>query len=221
MTETSFHPRFDAVCSLAGIVRLGERLLPRHRLLRLALSLAGGTLATVAVIGLPILIYAGAIQLTGNIDTVVRDKVYRSATLGAADLAAVIRAGHIRTVINLRGANPGHVWYDDEVRVTAADHVRLIDIPMSAIREPSPDVLAKLIETLKTAETPMLIHCSSGSDRTGLAAGLYRLLVEHEPVRIAVRQLSFYWGHFPWLGSPTVAMDRTFAKVVAGLKPVH
>jgi len=196
---------------------LPRRLLARRPLLRHAVMTIVWSLIWLAVIAVPILMYAGAIQLTGNIDTVVPDKVYRSATLRADALTAFIRAHHIRTVINLRGSSPGQSWYQDDVRVSAAEHVRLIDIPLSAIHEPNPALMTELIGTLTSAETPMLIHCSSGSDRTGLAAALYELLVENQPPDVAARQLSFYWGHFPWIISPTVAMDNAFAKVVAGL----
>jgi len=192
-----------------------RRLVSGSPLVRHGVMVAVWALIWVAAIAVPILIYAGGLSATGNIDTVVAHQVYRSATLGPADLRAVIREGRIRTVINLRGANPAQSWYQDDVRVTREENVRLIDLPLSAIHVPSPALLAQLIEALKTAETPMLIHCSSGSDRTGLAAALYELLVLKQPASVARQQLSFYWGHFPWLGSPTTAMDRTFDSVVA------
>ncbi len=172
----------------------------------------------IAVIATPILIYAGAIQLTGNIDTVERGKLYRSATLSGSDLRAVIRAAHIRTVINLRGSNPNQSWYQDEVAVTNEEHVRRIDLPLSAIHEPNAELLNQLIDALKTSETPILVHCSSGSDRTGLASALYELIVQKKPAYEARQQLSFYWGHFPWLWSPSIAMDRTFDRVAAQLQ---
>ena len=195
-----------------------RRLLSRYPLLRHGVMITLWTLVWIAVMALPILIYAGAIQLTGNIDTVDRGKLYRSATLSGPDLRSVIRAAHIRTVINLRGANPNQSWYQDEVKVTEDEHVRLIDLPLSAIHEPDEALLGKLIDALKTSEQPMLIHCSSGSDRTGLAAALYEMLVLKQPSDVARQQLSFYWGHFPWLWSPTIAMDHSFEKVAAQLQ---
>ena len=214
MTVTTLHCWVDKSRPLAEMIR---RLLDRSNLLRHGAKLGLWVLIWITAVAVPILIYAGAIQLTGNIDTVVPHKVYRSATLSADDLRAVIRAAHIRTVINLRGEDSSQSWYRDEVRVTNAEHVRQIDLPLSAIREPGPALLVQLTDALQTAETPMLLHCSSGSDRTGLAAALYELLVEKKPPSVAGEQLSFYWGHFPWIISPTIAMDRTFAKVVASL----
>lgn len=167
------------------------------------------------LIAIPILAYAGWIQIFGNIDTVVPNKVYRSATLSESTLRSFVAAHGIRTVVNLRGENASQEWYRDERRLTAELGVEQIDLPMSAIRVPSPELMAKLIETLKTAPTPMLIHCSSGSDRTGLASGLYLMVVDGVSPQAAKGQLSFYWGHFPWLGSPTIAMDRAFDQYVA------
>jgi protein tyrosine/serine phosphatase len=219
MTETILDTQLDSGMATTSVSVQTRRLFSRHPVLRHVLMLAVWALIWTAAIAAPILIYAGAIQLTGNIDTVERGKLYRSATLSASDLRAVIRAAHIRTVINLRGASPNQSWYQNELKVTEAETVRQIDLPMSAIHEPNPELLAKLVDVLKTAETPMLIHCSSGSDRTGLAAALYEMLVMKKPAKVAEQQLSFYWGHFPWLWSPTIAMDRTFAKVAASQPP--
>lgn len=195
--------------------RSEDRFISNFPLLSLFLKLIAWVFASICVVAAPLLIYAGAIQLVGNIDTVEPGKVYRSATLSADALTTLIRDKHIRTVINLRGANPNQSWYQDDVRVTASEHVRLIDLAMSAIHEPGPELLATLSDTLKSSEEPILIHCSSGSDRTGLASAMYELQVMGKPASVARRQLSFYWGHFPWLGSPTIAMDRAFDKVVA------
>jgi protein tyrosine phosphatase (PTP) superfamily phosphohydrolase (DUF442 family) len=175
------------------------------------------------LIAIPILAYAGWIQIFGNVDTVVPNKVYRSATLSESTLRSFVAAHGIRTVVNLRGESPGQGWYEGERRLTADMGVQQVDLPMSAIRVPSPELMAKLIDTLKTAPTPMLIHCSSGSDRTGLASGLYLMVVDGVTPQVAKGQLSFYWGHFPWLGSPTIAMDRAFDQYVAAhpiAKPV-
>jgi hypothetical protein len=51
--------------------------------------------------------------------------------------------------------------------------------------------------------------------RTGLAAALFELTVMHKPAEIASGQLSFRYGHFPWLMSETDAMDKAFWRVAA------
>ena len=182
---------------------------------RRLLKVLGWLVLVIVVIAAPILTYAGVLKLTGNIDVVDPGAVYRSGQLSGERLTQLITERKIRTVINLRGPNAGRPWYDEEARATQALGVTQIDLPMSATREPDPALLDRLVTTLKTAQKPFLIHCESGSDRTGLATALYRLESLKEAPDVAGKSLSFYWGHFPWLGSPTVAMDRTFESYVA------
>ena len=52
-----------------------------------------------------------------------------------------------------------------------------------------------LISHMQTMPKPVLIHCKSGADRTGLAAALYLLVIEGQPIEVAKRQLSFRYIH--------------------------
>jgi protein tyrosine/serine phosphatase len=120
---------------------------------------------------------------------------------------------HIHTVINLRGADPRQPWYEDELaaaRVSGAQH---IDLRMSATHMPSPATLDELRAILNHATLPILIHCQSGADRSGLVAALYELWVVHRSPAEASLQLSFRYGHFPWLGSRTSAMDEAWRQL--------
>jgi protein tyrosine/serine phosphatase len=156
------------------------------------------------------------LQLSGNLHE-IEPGVYRSAQPGAAEIDALGRNLHLKTILNLRGAHPGTGWYDAEAKAAADAGARLISIGLSANREPDVATLAVLIETLRSAEKPLLIHCYSGSDRSGLASALYELTVAHRSPTVAGRQLSFRFGHFPWLTSRSGAMDRTFDSVTATL----
>ena len=42
---------------------------------------------------------------------------------------------------------------------------------------------------------PVLMHCKSGADRAGLMSAIYLLIVENQPARVAMRQLSWKYGH--------------------------
>mgnify|MGYP003345763574 CR=1 FL=1 len=55
--------------------------------------------------------------------------------------------------------------------------------------------LRGLIEIYKTVEYPALIHCKSGSDRTGIAAALYRILILNQTVKEASNELHWSYGH--------------------------
>ncbi|MBE0704670.1 MAG: tyrosine-protein phosphatase [Alphaproteobacteria bacterium] len=163
--------------------------------------------------------WAIGLQLVGNVHVVEPGVLYRSAQLNGQKLADVMDAYGIKSVINLRGANSGSWWYDNEVAVTTAHGASHADVRMSALQDPADATIAKLMETMRTAPRPILIHCQSGSDRTGLAAALFERFVERRPADIAAHQISFRYGHFPWLGSRSIAMDRTYGRLSAGGLP--
>jgi len=159
--------------------------------------------------------WAGFLQLTGNIHAVTDGVAYRSAQLNGARLAETLQQYGIKSVINLRGDNVDDEWYTNELKLTAAQRAVHYDIGMYAKREPDAATVKRIFEVLRTAPRPILIHCSSGSDRTGLVAAIYKRFIEGRSVDEAEAQLSFRFGHFPWFGSGTVAMDEAFQHLVA------
>lgn len=60
---------------------------------------------------------------------------------------------------------------------------------------PEKDALLELTRSLKEIEKPLLIHCQSGADRTGLASVIYRHVVEGESIQVARKELSLKHGH--------------------------
>ena len=67
--------------------------------------------------------------------------------------------------------------------------------------------MQKLINIVKNAKKPILIHCKAGADRTGLVSALYLYSIGDKN---ALKMLSLKYGHFPYLFSPTSAMDESF-----------
>lgn len=157
--------------------------------------------------------YFGVLRLSGNFHAVVPRELYRSAQLSADALARYKIEYGIRTVVNLRGANPGKDWYDTEIAAADKMGIRHIDFRMSASHELSDPETAALMNLLRTAEKPVLIHCQAGADRSGLAAALYLGAISHQGRQASEGQLSLAYGHIslPWLGA--YAMDRTLAAV--------
>ena len=175
----------------------------------LAIFTSAGILTAVAAVGG----WAVYLQATGNIHEVEKGLVFRSNQLAPDQMATLLRTKHIQTVINLRGGSTGDDWYRVEVATVHAAGATLIDIPLSDSQEPDPELIRQLVGALASVPEPLLIHCKAGADRSGLAAALFELLVAKRPAWVAAGQLSFAYGHFPWLGSPSVAMDRTFWRV--------
>jgi protein tyrosine/serine phosphatase len=165
------------------------------------------------ICGMSLAVWADPLFLFDNLHAVTNGVVYRSAQLNGRVLAAVLDGYEIKSVLNLRGEDDED-WYRDEVSVTAAHRVLLYDVGMFATSEPSPHTLRKILEVLRTAPRPLLIHCNGGADRTGLASAMYKYFVEGKSAEEAAQQLSLRYGHFPWLGSRTVAMDNTFRRLV-------
>lgn len=158
--------------------------------------------------------YCGIIIATGNLHAVEPGRLYRSAQLDKAGLGAVIALYHLHSVLNLRGPNPNSAWYVDERAAARQAGVAHYDVALSARRAPAPEQIARILDILRTAPKPLLIHCRSGADRTGLVAALYRYAIEHQPAAQAAGELSLRYGHFPYLTSGTGAMDAGFAAFV-------
>ncbi|AUJ65659.1 protein tyrosine phosphatase (plasmid) [Aestuarium zhoushanense] len=160
--------------------------------------------------------YLWGIQASGNFATVVEGEVYRSNQVTAERLAQYRDIHGIRTVLNLRGSSPGSPWYDEEVRAAAALGIQLIDFGLSAQTELTEQQVNKLTAILRDAPKPLLIHCRSGADRTGLASLIYQAVIAGIAEDRAERQLSLRFGHFsiPVL-SQAWSMDQTWERIEA------
>lgn len=134
----------------------------------------------------------------GNEGVVAEGKVYRSAQ-PTHDWESIIARRGLRSVVNLRGGSSKDPWYELEVEKTREGGVDFYDLPMSATERPTREQLLQLIDLLGRCRYPLLIHCKSGSDRTGLVSGLYRLTQEGQPPDVAGREFSVYYGHVPLL----------------------
>ena len=135
-----------------------------------------------------------------NLHAVVDDELYRSAQMSAPELAKTIGRLNIKSVINLRGENANHDWYQQELAVCREKAVAHFDVRLGAKRMPTPEQLTQLTEIFKNAPRPMLIHCKAGSDRTGFASVLYLITEHNMDSRQAIRSLSLRFGHFALFG---------------------
>ncbi|MCK7578152.1 MAG: tyrosine-protein phosphatase [Chromatiales bacterium] len=149
------------------------------------------------------------LQVSGNLYPLIEGQYYRSAQLAPARLETVVVNQGIRSILNLRGAQPGEEWYDAEVALAERLHVAHYDVRLSARRAVPAEKIESILALLRQAPKPVLIHCQAGADRTGLIAAVLRLQQGDPPSR-ARRQLGLRYGHFPWLGNATVAMDQSF-----------
>jgi uncharacterized protein (TIGR01244 family) len=143
-----------------------------------------------------------------NWGVVAPGRLYRSNHPLPWQLRAATRRLGLRTVINLRGERAG--CGSDRLGRIAAREAGLVqlDAPFESRGAPHKDRILRLVHLLEAAEEPILIHCKSGADRTGLVAGIW-LLLQGAPVAAAMAQLSLRHGHIRQ--SKTGILDAFFA----------
>lgn len=135
----------------------------------------------------------------GNYGVVDEGVVYR-ASQPTGDVARLIRERKLGSILNLRGGGPDDPWYAAEVEAARAAGVDFYDLPMSATRRPGRRELLTLLDLFGRCRYPLLIHCKSGADRTGLAAGLYLMARRGVPPDKAESAFDINYGHVPLFG---------------------
>lgn len=175
------------------------------RTARLGLRWAGGLLLA------GVMLAGGAylfVRHGGNFHAVEPGLVYRSAQPSGEALRHLVASHGIKTVLNLRGENTGRPWYDDEMRAVRAIGVQHLDWRMSAYQELSVPQMDEVVKLIERAPKPLLIHCESGADRTGLVSALYRLS-RGQSAATASQELAPQYGHVTALVPRSAAMDRS------------
>ena len=129
-----------------------------------------------------------------NFAEVIPGRLYRSNHPTPATLAVLVRRYGVRTVVNLRGDKPNG---STALTLDAAGRLGLAHefLAFESRGAPHRDRILRFHDLYRRMETPALIHCKSGADRAGLAAGL-ALLFEGATAADALRQLSWRFGHF-------------------------
>ncbi|MCX6077319.1 MAG: dual specificity protein phosphatase family protein [Campylobacterales bacterium] len=166
---------------------------------------------------LTILLFAGGwgyyIVYGGNFGIVEKGVLYRSAQPDKEDIKYYADKYGIQSILNLRGSDTND-WYTDEIQISRELGITHYDLELGAYHEFTDVEMHTLIQILKTAPKPMLIHCFGGADRTGLASAIYVFTIKGKSSLEAKKNLSLLHGHLPYLGNGTVAMDKTFEKFV-------
>jgi len=180
-----------------------KRLLKWSGLLLLTLALAVGG-------------YVLYLLATDNFHEVVAGQVYRSGQMSGNALAHMIQKQGIQSVINLRGGGGADNWYRDETNTTHQLGVGHYDFALSAGREVSDEEIEAIMETIRHAPKPVLIHCNGGADRSALISAIYLFTTQGEPAAEASRALSPFYGHIPHLHwRYAIAMDRSYWRYVS------
>ena len=134
---------------------------------------------------------------TGNFGAVLPGLVYRSAQPSPKSLAATIKSKGIKTILNLRGANPEQAWYSGEAQATLSAGATQVDFPMSSDQWLSREQARALLDVLDSCEYPLMIHCEWGAERTGLVAAIRALLRDGSTLADGRREFSAYYMFLP------------------------
>ena len=155
------------------------------------------------------LIIGGYLFIYGNFHK-IDSNAYRSAQLFSFNMPYYVKKYHIKSILNLRGTD--NKFYKDEINISKKYNITHYNYSISASHIQTMKAMNKIVDIIKNAPKPILIHCKAGADRTSLATALY--LYNEKKYTIAPKAFSLEYLHFPWLWSKTNAMDESFDKYV-------
>jgi protein tyrosine phosphatase (PTP) superfamily phosphohydrolase (DUF442 family) len=161
-----------------------------------------------------------------NFHAVVPGRFYRSAEMSPDDLGRLIDEHGIKSVLDLRlsGDDPDAEGVR-EADVAARHGAQYRNVSMTSSRATQRTRILKLLDAFDELPTPILVHCTSGSERSGVASAIWLMEKERRPVDEARGQLALRYGFNEverdlrcfFQGEPT--LDRIvseYAKVRAG-----
>ena len=120
-------------------------------------------------------------------------RLYRSGEAAPAQLAHVARTYDLRTVLSL--LNPDAPETQAERQAAEELGLRWINVPLPGDGASTPADREEIKRVFADPNAaPILVHCSAGTNRTGLAAGMYRMLYDGwtpEQVLAEMREFDF------------------------------
>lgn len=134
-----------------------------------------------------------------NFGVVDPDRVFRSAQLEHS-LDRTLDTQGIASILNLRGGSQNDAWYAHEIAASQHRGIDFYDVSLRHDRRPSRSELLALLDLFDRCRYPLLIHCKSGADRTGLVSGLYLMAKRGVPPQQAERAFTIRHSHIPLLG---------------------
>jgi len=158
-------------------------------------------------------IYVSVGLIYGNFYQLDKD-AYRSAQLFSFNMPYYLKKYKIKTMLNLRGSRPNQEWYQDEMAITQKYHVVHIDHQIRSGGYLDYNRTSQIVQILRDAKKPMIIHCQGGADRTSLVSALYTYAIMHKSKEEARKELRWFYGHLPSIRKKVIAMENSFDNYV-------
>ena len=147
----------------------------------------------------------------------VNDGVYRSGQLNKYNLDYYLKNYNIKTIINLRGASTSS-WYTDELQVAKENNTIHVNYEMWNSKFYNFNQTSEIVNILKSAKKPILIHCAGGADRTSLVSALYQYGIAKKSSEIAKEEFSAFYGYLPYFRKKVAVLGASFDNYVKNIK---
>lgn len=122
---------------------------------------------------------------------VVPGRLYRCGDVAPRELEYAVRTYGVRTVLSL--LNPDVPASIEEREVARRLGLRWENVPLPGNGASTPEERERIKRVLFDPEAgPLLVHCAAGSNRTGLAVGMYRIHREGWSVEDVLREMRRY-----------------------------
>jgi hypothetical protein len=144
--------------------------------------------------------------LRNNFHEVIPHIMCRSGLPSVVELERYVRDYGICSVVNLRGVCDDDPLYREEHTAARRLGLLMLDLGLWAGRPPPRRKMYRLLDALDHCPAAILVHCSHGGDRTGLAAAMAVLLHTDANLAQARKELSIWYGHNPYGGA--ICMDH-------------
>ncbi|TGG95272.1 tyrosine protein phosphatase [Natronospirillum operosum] len=135
----------------------------------------------------------GMFRAIYNTPEEISEGVYRSNQPSPWRLKALSEQG-FKTIVSLRGRGTDGPWVLEK-EACERHGLALHSVRMKSKRPPKKEFVRELHLILATAERPVLLHCKSGADRSGLAAAVHILTSEEGTIEQAKAHLSWKYLH--------------------------
>ena len=137
------------------------------------------------------------ILFSNNLHEVRANELYRSGEIVPGELAKIVKEKGIKTVLDVR-ADPKNLSrkYTGEEQAVTEVGATYLSFPMLGSKEMSKESILELLDLVQKIEPPLLVHCTSGTHRSGVVAVIWLMQRDGVSFDEAMKQLSAKYGYF-------------------------